>query len=240
MSFTISRLGGRTIVVALIALLAVACGGHDSSAPPPTTTGDSLETLLVDQLSLTSGEARCVSDRVDQGVGDDAAKEAVRGVAEASVQSKFDSILAACTFSDTSTGDTLVRTPGQPFTYGDDAELDALWNQCAASGTDVCDELFNRSASGSEYEAFANSCGGRGVQVACAPGSAGTNGQSANSSPSNYGDDAALDALWDQCAGGDGQACAALVFQAPVGSAYAEFGGSCGNRPDDPACPAAG
>ncbi len=241
-STTISRVRCSAVaVVALAVLLAVACGGKGSSAPQPTTSDDSLEALLVGQLSLTSGEAQCVKVRVKDVVGAQAAQDVVRGGADPATQSQFDSILAACTFENVSPGQTLVRTPGQPFTYGDDAELDRLWDLCASMGTDVCDQLFNRAAEGSEYEAFANSCGGRGVQVACAPGSSGTNpGPSANSNPSNYGDDASLDALWDQCAGGDGQACTALAFQAPAGSAYADFGKSCGNRPDDPSCPASG
>jgi hypothetical protein len=232
--------GGAVVVVVIFSLLAAACGGKDASAPQPTAV-DSFEALLVGQLSLSSGEARCVKTRVEEVVGFQAAEEVVRGSANPTTQAQFDTILGACAFEGTSPSQTLVRTPGQPFTYGDDPELDQLWDQCASTGTDVCDQLFNRAAAGSEYEAFANSCGGRGIQVACAPGSSGTQpASSAKSNPSNYGDDPVLDALWDQCAGGDGQACTALAFQAPAGSTYAAFGQSCGNRPDDPSCPASG
>ncbi len=44
------------------------------------------------------------------------------------------------------------------------------------------------------------------------------------------GDDAVLDALWDGCAGGDGQACDDLFFDSPFGSDYERFGDTCGDR----------
>ena len=45
-----------------------------------------------------------------------------------------------------------------------------------------------------------------------------------------YGDDPALDALWDACEAGDAQACDDLYMDSPLGSEYEEFGGSCGGR----------
>ncbi|WP_229023186.1 DUF2510 domain-containing protein [Actinomarinicola tropica] len=45
-----------------------------------------------------------------------------------------------------------------------------------------------------------------------------------------YGDNPTLDALWDACEGGDGQACDDLYFQSPLGSEYEEFGDTCGGR----------
>ena len=48
--------------------------------------------------------------------------------------------------------------------------------------------------------------------------------------PDTYGDDPTLDALWDACEAGDGQACDDLYFQSPIDSAYEEFGDTCGGR----------
>jgi hypothetical protein len=48
-----------------------------------------------------------------------------------------------------------------PFTYGDDPELDALWDACDGGDPDACDQLFSDSPGGSEYEDFGFSCGGR-------------------------------------------------------------------------------
>jgi hypothetical protein len=50
--------------------------------------------------------------------------------------------------------------------------------------------------------------------------------------PYDYGDDATLDALWDECAAGSGEACDSLFFDSPIGSMYEAFGNTCGNRPE--------
>lgn len=50
--------------------------------------------------------------------------------------------------------------------------------------------------------------------------------------PTHYGDDSTLDALWDRCAAGDGSACDELWESSPVGSAYEQFGVTCGDRPE--------
>jgi hypothetical protein len=42
--------------------------------------------------------------------------------------------------------------------------------------------------------------------------------------------DPTLDALYEACEGGDGQACDDLYFQSPIGSRYENFGDTCGNR----------
>ena len=46
----------------------------------------------------------------------------------------------------------------------------------------------------------------------------------------SYGSDTSLDRLWDRCEGGDWQACDDLFWDAPIGSAYEDFGDTCGNR----------
>ncbi len=48
--------------------------------------------------------------------------------------------------------------------------------------------------------------------------------------PMNFGDDAALDQLWQACDDGDGAACDRLWELAPVGSDYESFAATCGNR----------
>lgn len=50
-----------------------------------------------------------------------------------------------------------------------------------------------------------------------------------------YGDDLVLDLLWDQCAGGNPQACDELYRDAPIGSRYETYGRSCGDRLPDSA-----
>ena len=45
--------------------------------------------------------------------------------------------------------------------YGDDPELDALYDDCAAGDAVACDDLYTGSAPGSEYEQFGGTCGNR-------------------------------------------------------------------------------
>jgi len=45
-----------------------------------------------------------------------------------------------------------------------------------------------------------------------------------------YGSDSSLDALYDRCEDGDWAACDDLYWTSPAGSAYEDFGGTCGNR----------
>lgn len=45
----------------------------------------------------------------------------------------------------------------------------------------------------------------------------------------DYGDEPVLDLLWDQCAGGNPQACDALYRDAPIGSRYETYGRTCGD-----------
>ena len=214
-----------------------ALGGENTTA---TTAPGGLVGQMVSTLALTEGEAQCVLARA-QGRLDEASLQQLLANPNAASPDRdvLSEVLGACSFANTA-GSTLTRVDGQPFTYGDDPDLDHLWDQCSAEGTAVCDDLYNRSPERSEYEAFADTCGGRGpVRVSCAPdangGSTPSGGQNPRD-PQHYGDSTALDQLWDQCAGGDGQACAALAFQAPAGSDYATFGANCGDRPDDPAC----
>ncbi len=62
----------------------------------------------------------------------------------------------------------------------------------------------------------------------------GTSGQEAM----DYGEDARLDLLYDECEAGDLLACDYLYDVSPVGSAYEAFGATCGGRgaPDGAYC----
>ncbi|MEM8706494.1 MAG: hypothetical protein AAGE98_08555 [Actinomycetota bacterium] len=111
-------------------------------------------------------------------------------------------------------------------TYGDDAELDALWDACAGGDFGSCDALWLQSPFSSGYEAFGNTCGERTDDQfgGCATALGGA------ADIDTYGDDPTFDALWDQCAGGDLGACDELWFTSPVGSGYEAFGNTCGER----------
>ncbi len=50
---------------------------------------------------------------------------------------------------------------GEPWDYGDDPDLDALWDGCSAGDMADCDELYFDTPIGSEYEAYGSTCGNR-------------------------------------------------------------------------------
>lgn len=123
-------------------------------------------------------------------------------------------------------------TPGvDAGSYGDDPALDALWDACENEDWQACDDLYDQSPIGSEYEAFGDTCGNRqeaGTTTYCTEAFGG----GTTTDGTSYGDDPALDALWDSCEGGDYQACDDLFTQSPADSEYEAFGDTCGNRQD--------
>jgi hypothetical protein len=145
------------------------------------------------------------------------------------------------TTEDTSTSTTEGTTEttggspdGKPFTYGDDPDFDALWDACDEGNGAACDELFWTSPSDSDYEHFGNTCGERfdddEVPFSCEDELGGEKIDESTTDGSSYGDDPTLDALWDACDEGDGQACDDLYWGSPVGSEYEAFGNTCGER----------
>lgn len=115
--------------------------------------------------------------------------------------------------------------------YGDDADLDALWDACGGGDGAACDELYWVSPVGSEYEDYGNTCGDRIKDGAfsCEEAIGGAVGTPTGDAMF-YGDDAYLDGLWDACADGDGVACDDLYWESPIGSEYEDYGDTCGFR----------
>ncbi|GIG26138.1 DUF4190 domain-containing protein [Cellulomonas denverensis] len=121
------------------------------------------------------------------------------------------------------------------------AELDRLWDGCAAGVMADCDDLYYESDYDSPEEEFAETCGGI---TTYSGGSCylleeqdttddGDTGTGTSVEPDTYGDDPELDALWDACEAGDGQACDDLYWESPLGSDYEDFASTCGNRTTD-------
>ena len=116
-------------------------------------------------------------------------------------------------------------------TYGDDPDLDVLWDACADGDMYACDELYWISPIDSEYEAFGNTCG---MTVVPAPQTCvGDDGLMPDPDNGNYGDDPALDALYDACTGGDMVACDELYWGSPIGSEYEALAASCGGTTEE-------
>lgn len=118
--------------------------------------------------------------------------------------------------------DCTTKFAGDATAYGDDFVLDTLWDECAAADFDSCDALFAAAPFGSEYEHFGGSCANTRDGDFSRPCTFASSAE-----PFGYGDDLALDQLWDTCAAGDTVACDDLFFQTPIGSAYEAFGRVC-------------
>jgi len=75
-----------------------------------------------------------------------------------------------------------------------------------------------------------------GVTTTVDPSASAAPSTEAGNLPRQRGDDPTLDALYDQCALGSGQACDDLFNLSPVGSAYESFAITCGNRTTERRC----
>jgi hypothetical protein len=129
---------------------------------------------------LTRAQAECYVDGVheqlgarylapDASISDDVAARmtAIRvdcvGVANLGVTSTLDPALDPSASASPST-----EAGNLPRRRGDDPTLDALYDQCALGSGQACDDLFDRSPVGSEYESFAITCGNRTTERRCA------------------------------------------------------------------------
>ena len=110
----------------------------------------------------------------------------------------------------------------EAFEYGDDEALDFLFDECDEGDLTACDDLYYESPEGSDYEAFGSTCGGREDDL-----------YGECESELEEEEDVDLDALHEECAAGDMDACDELYFESPVGSDEEEFGSTCGGRQDE-------
>ncbi len=130
--------------------------------------------------------------------------------------------------------------PIPPDGLGDDAELDALADDCFGGDLLACDLLFLAAPVDSAYEEYGDTCGGRqpaGTEDYCALGTDGTGttngGDGQPVPPGDLGDDPLLDELAANCYAGDMQACDDLYWESPLDSAYEDYGNTCGGRVPD-------
>ncbi len=148
-------------------------------------------------------------------------------------------------------------SPDGPQAYGDDPALDELYDSCAAGDMAACDDLWWSSPSGSDYEAFAMSCGGAAADAAfgtCEMWAeweqqerewAEEEERAAEEEAQRQAEEeaeerrqqeeaaAALAALVDACQGGDMQACDDLQWEADYGSTEYDVAETCGGHYPD-------
>jgi hypothetical protein len=141
--------------------------------------------------------------------------------------------------------------------FGSSEFLDEMWVSCEAGDMEMCDDLYYHAPFGSDYEAFALSCGGTRSEEEgedlrvfwCTPDNQGNSVPRSFEDlscddwdpddmdsllgpwcrePLSYGDDLFLDRLWDACADGDLSSCDSLSRAAIPSSSYEAFARSCG------------
>jgi len=124
---------------------------------------------------LTRAQARCYVDtvRARMGTGALTASPPSAAVSARLTAIRDDCIGLAVLATPTTGAPTATAVPGTeagdlPLRHGQDAALDQLWTSCGAGYGQACDDLFDRSPVGSQYEAFALSCGGRTQEPRCA------------------------------------------------------------------------
>ena len=234
------------LAFAAVALLLAGC---TSPGPTTDTGGGSENARLNDCERARLAAALGLDDAAEVSLPLDPADEPLIDVA------RDICALASGTPDGTVPLDTSVRSPSQerdaalpaalvraPSLYGpadappgDDPYLDGLWIACGQGSASACNALLFESSAGSDYEAFAFSCGGR-ENLHCSvllgePGAdAGLLGIEFGPDSPAPGNIAELDGWWDACGQASARACAQLVLSAPGGSAYASFGWTCGGR----------
>jgi hypothetical protein len=126
---------------------------------------------------ITADQAGCYVDRVRHQVG--AAALSPRAHPSDAVTSRMTAIRVDCVgvanlgvapidapaAADTSVPST--ESGNLPRRPGDDATLDALYQQCQAGFGQACDDLFAKAPVGSDYESFAVTCGNRTRELSC-------------------------------------------------------------------------
>jgi hypothetical protein len=107
-----------------------------------------------------------------------------------------------------------------PRDLGDEARFDRLADECFDGDPSSCDDLYNESDLGSDYEEYGATCGGR------------TEDGQGGGCAELYPDPDFAD-LRRGCADGDNGACDDLFEDSSPGSVDEAFGSTCGHRSDD-------
>ena len=128
-------------------------------------------------------------------------------------------------FDETSQAAIAGEAGSGPQAYGDDADLDSLYDACDGGDDRACDLLFVNASQESEYWLLAIDCAGRGeTDGFCTEGIvAASDGFADASSPG-------LEVLTVDCEAGDMIACDTLFGIAQIGTTAENTGYTCGGK----------
>ena len=160
------------LAIAVVAIVALVPDDHfDRQAAIERVVDDSNGRITPDQ-------AACYVDRAHHEVGASALDAGAHPSDE--VSSRLTAIRVDCVgvanlgrdpaSATESTGTSVPSTESGnlPRRVGDDPTLDALYAQCRDGFGQACDALFDQAPVGSDYEAFAVTCGNRTRELSCA------------------------------------------------------------------------
>lgn len=160
----------RTSTAAVFAL--AACVLASCSTPPPEAaplTNHDVVALYVGQ-GLSEPVAQCVAgwiERFDVETSGDGLAPSVEDQLVISEATQSCTKASALVNDDTPEPEKLAFDDA-PVTYGDDPDLDVLWDSCGSGDGKACDDLFDQAPIGSEYEQFGVTCGERLGLLNCA------------------------------------------------------------------------
>jgi hypothetical protein len=164
--------GGILAAIAIAVIAFLALGGDDDET---SDVRAQLASALRRDTDLSDRDAECVADFFVDDLGEDAfegvdfnaadpPEELQSAFVESGIKAVEECDLDASAFgtdgTDT-TGTTKGPSDGGDGSYGSNAELDALYDDCADGDFAACDALYQDSPAGSEYEEFADTCGER-------------------------------------------------------------------------------
>jgi len=121
---------------------------------------------LVTGAGVADDDATCMADAMLESLGPEALGLMADSVESDAGVMAFGAELLGAASDCGVTLDTLAPQTGA--TYGDNPEMDALYDECAAGDGASCDALYEQSGVGTEYETFGGTCGGR-FEPAAAP-----------------------------------------------------------------------
>lgn len=158
-------IGGGILAAVIAAVAAFLLLGGDDDGGDRARIRAAMASQIRQDSELTKAQAECVADAVIDEMGteklkdvDFSADEPPEAIADDLFKAAFASLEKCDIDPDTFGGGDTSDGDG---TYGSDPDLDDLYDRCADGDYQACDDLFNESPSGSEYEEFGDTCGGR-------------------------------------------------------------------------------
>lgn len=144
-------------IVPAIAMAAWATSS-DTGGPAASSDGQVHQALVADGQSpeIADCVVRLGGDQIDQAGFDELVQAELISACEAAQIG-----LDAGGDDGANDGELAFVDDDQPHDYGDDRELDQLWDDCKQGSGQACDELFAQSPYNSSYEEFGLTCGQR-------------------------------------------------------------------------------